>query len=160
MQLSSNNVDRHLFKLQCRQPATNLNYSHQGRGHLCAFSAIRSTLGLWLAATNSLHATQDEVTIPGVFFTGRCSNRGLGDFRRMDFKKVLADCTTGKHGISPVKSLKRRERIFALANAAYFWPWARSICTVSNTAPYDVTTASTPGGRFPVCPLSRSRIGS
>jgi hypothetical protein len=45
---------------------------------------------------NSLHTTHDEVTIPGVFFTGMCSNRGLGDFRRMGFHESAAELYNGK----------------------------------------------------------------
>jgi hypothetical protein len=44
---------------------------------------------------NSLHTTHDEVTIPGVFFTGMCSNRGLGDFRRMGFHESAAELYNG-----------------------------------------------------------------
>ena len=57
-----------------------------------AFSAIRKAEGLSLAATNRWHIRQYDSIRGDIPRTGRCSNRGAGDFEDMGFWKGAADC--------------------------------------------------------------------
>jgi hypothetical protein len=60
-----------------------------------AFSAIRKAEGLSLAATNRLHIKQYDSIGGDMPRTGRCSNRGAGDFEGMGLWKVLRIVTAG-----------------------------------------------------------------
>jgi hypothetical protein len=72
---------------------------------------------------NSLHITHDEVTIPGVFFTGMCSNRGLGDFRRMGFHESAAELYNGtarnESGEMPYGPFRADDACFGAVTGAF-----------------------------------------
>jgi hypothetical protein len=54
-----------------------------------AFSAIRNAKGLSLAATKCLQIRQYDSIRGDIPRTVRCSNRGAGDFKGMDYGKMM-----------------------------------------------------------------------
>src|SRR5882724_2167159 len=67
---------------QCRRkdyPESNHRFGVR-LGQMWAFSAMRKAEGLSLAATNRLHIRQYDSIRGDMPRTGRCSNRGAGDF--------------------------------------------------------------------------------
>jgi hypothetical protein len=59
---------------------------------------MRKAEGLSLAATNRLHIRQYDSIRGDMPRTGRCSNRGAGDFENIGFGKVLRIVTQRRKG--------------------------------------------------------------